>query len=239
MLTLLIPCILLAYSSTCWWLGIPNDCNNVTLSNDASLSSSTLVDFTPFSFRHQLALSGNHSARLSLLCKDYLLAYFTTVQTRLLVYSATWIYLSLAGYPALLGFPIIHPFHAICHIHKILPSYPSPSVPPFHPYLSCCWHVSSPFCDIIERRACQTFKNYRQHYVIFAVLNRSVTSTLRNMQFFRWEPVPYLSVCVANLVAIRRSCWKKEEGGQTDKGTLQLYIVDGEAKLPKLRNSRK
>ena len=27
-------------------------------------------------------------------------------------------------------------------------------------------HVSSPFCDVIERRACETFKNYRQHYVI-------------------------------------------------------------------------
>ena len=26
--------------------------------------------------------------------------------------------------------------------------------------------VSSPFCDVIERRACETFKNYRQHYVI-------------------------------------------------------------------------
>ena len=129
MLTLLIPCILLAYSSTCWWLGIPNDCNNVTLSNDASLSSSTLVDFTPFSFRHQLALSGNHSARLSLLCKDYLLAYFTTVQTRVLVYSATWIYLSLAGYPPLLGFPIIHPFHAICHIHNCHHIPPHPSLP--------------------------------------------------------------------------------------------------------------
>ena len=28
-----------------------------------------------------------------------------------------------------------------------------------------CWHVSSPFCDVIERRACETFKYYRQHYV--------------------------------------------------------------------------
>ena len=29
-----------------------------------------------------------------------------------------------------------------------------------------CWHVSSPFCDVIECRACKTFKNYRQHFVI-------------------------------------------------------------------------
>ena len=29
-----------------------------------------------------------------------------------------------------------------------------------------CWHVSSPFCDVIERRACETVKHYRQHYVI-------------------------------------------------------------------------
>ena len=35
-------------------------------------------------------------------------------------------------------------------------------------------------------------------------------------------------ICVPNLVAIRRSCRKRRGGGyrQTDKGTLQLYIVD-------------
>ena len=38
-------------------------------------------------------------------------------------------------------------------------------------------------------------------------------------------------ICVPNLVAVRRSCRKKGEGyrqtdRQTDKGNLQLYIVD-------------
>ena len=33
-----------------------------------------------------------------------------------------------------------------------------------------CWHVSSPLCDVVERRACETFKNYRQHYEISLML---------------------------------------------------------------------
>ena len=33
------------------------------------------------------------------------------------------------------------------------PASPSVGSMQFH-----CWHVSSPFCDVIERRACETFK---------------------------------------------------------------------------------
>ena len=40
-----------------------------------------------------------------------------------------------------------------------------------------CWHVSSTFCDVIQRRACETFKNYRQHYVI----SRHAWRRLRNV----------------------------------------------------------
>ena len=40
----------------------------------------------------------------------------------------------------------------------------------------------------------------------------------------RASPVS-IRICVPNLVAVRRSC-RKGGGVQTDKGTLQLYIVD-------------
>ena len=47
------------------------------------------------------------------------------------------------------------------------------------------WHVSSPFCDVIERRACETFKNYRQHYVI----SRHVGGLLGDVS---WQPFLFL-----------------------------------------------
>ena len=103
--------------------------------------------------------------------------------------------------------------------------------------------MSSPFCDVIERRACETFKNYRQHYVI----SRHVGGLLGDVS---WQPFLFLeSPGVGQFFYLRMSpistqmcakfgCGptvvsKKREGGtdrhtyrQTDKGTLQLYIVD-------------
>ena len=99
-----------------------------------------------------------------------------------------------------------------------------------------CWLVSSPFCDVIERRACETFQNYRQHYVI----SRHAWRRLRNAVsvsgiplgwgvsiFVRWEPVPYLSEYVCQ-IWLRSDGRVENRGGyrQTNKGTLQLYIVD-------------
>ena len=43
-----------------------------------------------------------------------------------------------------------------------------------------CWHVFSPFYDVIERRACETVKNYRQHYVISCHAWPRHNSLLRN-----------------------------------------------------------
>ena len=48
-----------------------------------------------------------------------------------------------------------------------------------------CWHVSSPFSDVIERRACETLKNYRQHYVI----SRHVGGLLGDVS---WQPFLFL-----------------------------------------------
>ena len=45
--------------------------------------------------------------------------------------------------------------------------------------------MSSPFCDVIERRACETFKNYRQHYVI----SRHVGGLLGDVS---WQPFLFL-----------------------------------------------
>ncbi len=94
-----------------------------------------------------------------------------------------------------------------------------------------CWHVSSPFRDVIERRACETFKNYRQHYVI----SRHVGGPLGDVS---WQPFLFLEspwggvgqfvqvraspvsirICVPNLVAVRRS-GRKMGGGGTDRQT--------------------
>ena len=52
-----------------------------------------------------------------------------------------------------------------------------------------CWHVSSPFCDVIERRACETFKNYRQYYVIiYHVMLAVCLATCRGSPFCFWNP---------------------------------------------------
>ena len=51
-------------------------------------------------------------------------------------------------------------------------------------------------------------------------------------QFFyvRASPVS-IRICVPNCVAVRRSCRKGGWYRQTDKGTLQLYIVDGKVRI--------
>ena len=104
-----------------------------------------------------------------------------------------------------------------------------------------CWHVSSPFCD--EHRACETFKNYSQHYVIsrhawrrgvfivffgtpFLFLE-SPWDGVGQLFYVRESPVS-IRICVTNLVEVRRSCRKKRGYRQTDKGDShfhQYYVL--------------
>ena len=90
-----------------------------------------------------------------------------------------------------------------------------------------CWHVSSPFCDVIERRSSETFKNYHQHYVI----SRHVGGVLGDVSwqpflflaspwggsiFFRREPVPYLSEFVCQI-------WLRYDGRVEGGGYRKTY----------------
>ena len=53
------------------------------------------------------------------------------------------------------------------------------------------------------------------------------------VNFFRWEPIPYLSEYVCQ-IWLRSDGRVKKKGGtdrHTDKGTLQLYIVDSTIKI--------
>ena len=98
--------------------------------------------------------------------------------------------------------------------------------------------MSSPFCDVIERRACETFKNYRQHDDITScwqsVWRRVVAAVSVSGIPLGWggsfclgesHSRIYPNVCQIWL----RSDGRVERGGggvHTDKGTLQRYIVD-------------
>ena len=87
-----------------------------------------------------------------------------TTSDNVILYGTSW----------LPGFARLHP-------SPPLPSPPLPSPPLPSAILPC---PPSPYdypCDVIERRACETFKNYRQHYVI----SRHVGSLLGDVS---WQP---------------------------------------------------
>ena len=97
--------------------------------------------------------------------------------------------------------------------------------------------MSSPFCDVIKRRACETFKTYRQHFKI----SRHVGGLLGDVS---WQPFLFLESPWGGSIFLGESqsriypnmCAKfscsptvvLKKGGyrHTDKGTLQLYIED-------------
>ena len=110
--------------------------------------------------------------------------------------------MALAGYPASLGYvpPLLSP--PLAYSPPLLPSptplpyspplrsppLPSPPIPS-PPIPSTPLHsppIPSDYpCDVIERRACETFKNYRQHYVI----SRHVGGPLGDVS---WQPFLFL-----------------------------------------------
>ena len=62
---------------------------------------------------------------------------------------------------------------------------------------------------------------------------RDITPGVGLVNFSRWEPVPYLSEYVCQIWLRSDGCVEKKgrTDRQTDKGTLQLYIVDNHVYL--------